>query len=106
MSGKREAMEEYLKNPGLLFKQLLKKCTWLLHLINNKAPPAAHDISEVSRALHQRCYPHTENGGLIWCLRCSLTLSVVFSIQGEAMEFARSAPQGAHYHEDTIYFLH
>ncbi len=35
----------------------------------------------------------------------SLTLSVGFSIQDEAMHVARSAPQGVHYHADVIYLL-
>ncbi len=38
-----------------------------------------------------------------WCLSSSLSLSVDFSIQDEAMDVARSAPQGAHYHVDVIY---
>ncbi len=32
----------------------------------------------------------------------SLCLSVGFTIQDEAMDVARSAPQGAHYHEDAF----
>ncbi len=32
-------------------------------------------------------------------------LSVGFSTQEEAMDVARSAPQGAHYHADVIYLL-
>ncbi len=32
----------------------------------------------------------------------SLSLSVGFSIQDEAMDVARSAPQGAHYHADVM----
>ncbi len=36
---------------------------------------------------------------------CSLSLSVGFSIQDEAVDVARSAPQGAHYHADVIYLL-
>ncbi len=39
------------------------------------------------------------------CLSSSLTLSVGFSIQDEAMDVARSAPQGTHYHADVIYML-
>ncbi len=40
------------------------------------------------------------------CLSSSLSLSVGFSIQDEAMDVARSAPQGAHYyHADVIYLL-
>ncbi len=31
--------------------QLLKKSAWLLHLIGDEAPPAAHDSSEVARTL-------------------------------------------------------
>ncbi len=33
-------------------------------------------------------------------------MPVGFSIQDEAMDVARSAPQGAHYHVDVIYLLH
>ncbi len=44
--------------------------------------------------------------GLRWCLSSSLSLSVEFSIQDEAMDVARSAPQGAHYyHADVISLL-
>ncbi len=74
-------------------------------LIGDKTPPAARDSSEVARALNQRCYPHTRNGGHRWCLSSSLSLSEGFSIQDEAMDVARSAPQGAHYHADVIYLL-
>ncbi len=35
----------------------------------------------------------------------SLSLLVGFSIQDEAVDVARSAPQGAHYHADVIYLL-
>ncbi len=38
-----------------------------------------------------------------WCLSSSLSLSVRFSIQDEAMDVARSAPQGAHYYADVTY---
>ncbi len=31
--------------------------------------------------------------------------AVGFSIQDEAMDVTRSAPQGAHYHDDVIYLL-
>ncbi len=40
-----------------------------------------------------------------WCLSRSLSLSVGFSIQNEAVDVARSAPQGAHYHADVINLL-
>ncbi len=74
-------------------------------LIGDKSPPAARDSNEVARVQNQRCYPHTGNGGHSWCLSSSLSLSAGFSIQDEAMDVARSAPQGAHYHVDVIYFL-
>ncbi len=35
----------------------------------------------------------------------SLSLSVGFSIQDEAMDVALSEPQGAHYHAGVIYLL-
>ncbi len=54
---------------------------------------------------NERVYPHTGNDGHSWCLSSSLYLSVGFSIQDEAMDIARSAPQGAHYHADVIYLL-
>ncbi len=45
---------------------------------------------------------HTGNGGLSWCLNGSSPWSVGLSIQDEATDVARSAPQGAHYHADGI----
>ncbi len=78
---------------------MLKNSTWLLHLIGDKAPPAARNSSEVVRTLKQRCYPHTGNDEHSWCLSSNLSLSVVFSIQDVAL----SAPQGDHYH--AIYWL-
>ncbi len=39
------------------------------------------------------------------CLSGSLSLSVGFSMQDEAMDVARSAPQGAHYNVDVIFLL-
>ncbi len=56
--------------------------------------PAIRDSSEVARAQNQRCYPHTGNGGHSLCLSSSLSLSVGSSVQGEAMDVARSAPLG------------
>ncbi len=73
--------------------------------MDDKALPAAHDDSEVVRALNQRCYPHTGNGGHSWCLSSSISLSVGFSVQGEAMDVARSAQQRAHYHAGVVYLL-
>ncbi len=46
-----------------------------------------------------------ETAGLRWCLSSSLSLSVGVSIRDEAMDVAQSAPRGAHYHADVIYFL-
>ncbi len=51
---------------------------------------------EVACALTQRCYPHTKNSGLIWCLSSNPFLSVGFSILDEAMGVAQSAQLG-HY---------
>ncbi len=45
------------------------------------------------------------NGGHGKCLGSSLSLSVGFYIQDEAMDVARSAPQGAYYHAEAIYLL-
>ncbi len=47
----------------------------------------------------------TGNDGHNWCLSSSLSLSVGFSVQDEAMDGARSTPQRAHYHADLIYLL-
>ncbi len=74
-------------------------------LIGEKASPTARDISEVARALNRRCYLYNGNSGLIWCLSSSPSFSVGFSFQDEAMDVARSAPQGTHYHADVIYLL-
>ncbi len=45
------------------------------------------------------------NGAHSWCFSSSLSLSVEFSIQDEAVDVARPAPQGAHYHAEVIYLL-
>ncbi len=71
--------------------QLLKKSAWYLHLIGDKAPPAARDSSEVARALNRRWYPHVWNCGLWWCLNKKLSLKVQFSM--------------AHNHADVIHLL-
>ncbi len=70
--------------------------------IGDKAPPAARYSSEVARALDGRCYSHTGNGELSWCLSSSLPLSVGFSIQDGAINIVRSSPQGGHYCGDAI----
>ncbi len=54
------------------------KSAWLLHLIGDKASPAAHDSNEVARAQNRRCYPLRGKDGLIWCLSSSPSLSVGF----------------------------
>ncbi len=54
--------------------KMLKKSAWLLHPNGDKAP-------------------HTGKGSHSWCLTSSLSLSVGFSIQNEAMDVVRSAPQ-------------
>ncbi len=82
---------------------MLKKSAWLLRLvIGDKAPSAARDSNEVARELNQGCYPHTGNVGHNWRLSSSLSSSVGFSIQVEAIDVARFAPQGAHYHSDVF----
>ncbi len=81
--------------------QLLKKSAWLLHLIGNKAPPAARDSNEVAGTLNQRCYPYTEKGRYSWCESSSLSLSIELFTQDEAMVVIRSTPQGVHYHADV-----
>ncbi len=43
-------------------------------LIGDKAAPPTRHRTEVARALRQRCYPHTGNGGNSWCLGSSLSL--------------------------------
>ncbi len=73
-------------------------------LIGDKAPPATRDSSEDACALNQRRYPYTGNGGHSWCLSSSLSLVELFTLD-EAMNVARSAPQGAHYHAEVIYLL-
>ncbi len=56
-------------------------------------------------AIVVRLHVHTGNGGRSRCLSSSLSLSVGLSIQDKAMDVARSAPQGSHYHADVIYLL-
>ncbi len=53
--------------------QLLKKSSWLLHLNNSEVLDGR---IVVTRALSWRCYPHTENSGLIWCLSSNPSLSI------------------------------
>ncbi len=55
---------------GIALKaQLLKKGSWLLRLIGDKAPLVARDSREFACSLNRRCYPHIGNGS-------SLSLSV------------------------------
>ncbi len=44
-----------------------------------------------------------ETVGIIGVLSSNLSLSAGLSIKDEAMDAARSAPQGAHYNVDVIY---
>ncbi len=66
--------------------QLFKKGAWCFTLIDDKAPPAARDSSEVASTLNRRCYPHTGNGGLSWRLRSSPSLSWRTFYQGRSHE--------------------
>ncbi len=59
-----------------------------------KAPPAACSMSETEWAFNQHCYCHSANGGHSSCLSSRLSMSVLFSIQDEATDIIRSAPQG------------
>ncbi len=73
----------------LLFKHNAKSSiTQEVRLIDDRALPAARDISEVARAYNRRCKSHTGNDRLIWCLLSSPSLSVGSSIQDEAMDVA------------------
>ncbi len=46
-----------------------------------------------------------ETADIVGVLSSELSLSVGFSIQDEAPDVARSAPQGAHYNVNAIYLL-
>ncbi len=61
-------------------------------LIGDKAPPAERDSSEVARTFNRRYCAHIGSDGHSWGLTTSMSLSVGFSIQDEAMDVARSAP--------------
>ncbi len=89
----------------LLFWLFRHSTTSFIAQKEHLAPPSARDSSEVARTLNQRRYPHTGNVGLTWRLSSSLSLPVGFSIQDEAMDVARSAPQRAHFHAGVIYLL-
>ncbi len=62
--------------------------------LGDKGSSAVRDGSEVVITLTRCCYSHTEKSGHSWCLTSSLSLSVGFTIQDEAVDVARSAPQG------------
>ncbi len=46
-----------------------------------------------------------ETADIVGVLSSSLSLSLEFSTQDEAMDVARPAPQEAHYHSDVVYLL-
>ncbi len=73
-------------------------------LVGDKDPPAARDSRGCIFVKATLLSPHWE-WCHCWCLSGSLSLSVGFSIQDEAMDVARSTPQEAHYHTDVIYLL-
>ncbi len=77
----------------------LRRAPGYFTLIGDKAPPAAHDSSEVAHAYNLRCHPYTRNSGLVW------RLGKVFFIQDESMGVSRFAPQGAQHHVDVINLL-
>ncbi len=69
---------------------MLKISVWLLKPNGDKAPPAAR-VKSTLLSSHR-------NGGHSCYLSSSLSLMVGFSIQDEAVDVARSALQGGHYH--------
>ncbi len=58
----------------------------------------------LTHVILKRHYMHKINV-VIFTPETGLPLSVRFSIQVEAVDAARSAAQGAHYHADVIYLL-
>ncbi len=75
---------------------MLKKSAWLVHLTSDKAPPAAHESSEVARTENRRCYhPHTGSGWHNWCLSSILSSLVRFSTQDAAT--GGSLPCGSYF---------
>ncbi len=56
------------------------------------------------RVLEVRLHAHKINV-VILGLRSSPSLTVGFSILDEAIDVARTAPQGVHYHTDDTYVL-
>ncbi len=86
---------------------MFKESLWLLQLIDDKAPPTARDSRGVARTLKMDVIfltPKTVNIVGVFC--STLALSVGVSMQDEAVDVIRAAPQGAHYHADVIYLLH
>ncbi len=77
---------------SLLFTQLGKKSAWLLHLIGDKAQPAARGSSKVACTLNRRYYPHTGNDGFSLCLSSSPSLLVGISIPDESTVFINLLP--------------
>ncbi len=82
----------------LLFRHRVKssidqeECLATSSIIGDEVPHAPRDSSEGARALKQRCYPHTGNGGHHRRLSSSLSLPIGFSFQDEAIDVDRSAP--------------
>ncbi len=82
---------------------MLKKSAWLLHPDWLHLPHAIVvklNVCEINVVILT-----SETAAQQMRLSSSLSFSVGFFIQDEAMDVARSAPLGAHYHADVIYLL-
>ncbi len=67
-------------------------------------PPHAIEVKLHVREINV-AFLAPETADIVGVLSSSISLSVEFSIQDEAMDVSRPAPQVAHYHADVIYLL-
>ncbi len=74
-------------------------------LFRHRARSPVAQEERLAASPNQRRYPHNGKSGHCWCLSSSPSWSVGLSIQGEATDAARFAPQGALYHADVIHLL-
>ncbi len=95
------------RSPGLWLLLLFRHCAKSLHAQKERLATSPQLVTglHLPHAIVERLHVRKSNAGHSWRLSRNLSLSVGISIQGEVMDVARSAPQGAHYHADVVYLL-